>query len=343
MGDRQLAFGRAEPVVGVPRRERLDDRLRIGEADVFDRRSGQPAQDVDRVLAARQHARQPIERGIGVGAAQRLVQSTDQIVVTLLGLVVERRPVLHDACKLRRPERVAPRQPRNLLDEVKEKTAVAIGHCPQCSTAVLGQGQVMTEGFFGTADQDLEVVVIETSEHEYLDARQQCADQLERRVLGRRPDEDHRAVLDIREEGVLLGAVETVDLVDKQQGALAHRAALLGGFEYLAQIGDTRKDGRERLEDEVGALCQEPRDRRLAAARRTPQDHRGELSARHHPLDRPLGAQQMILPDDVGEPARPQPVGQRVRCLTVKQCAHLAPSPPSPASGGGWGQASTLL
>jgi len=96
----------------------------------------------------------------------------------------------------------------------------------------------------------------------------------------------------------------------------------LGRVEYLAQVRHTGETGRERLEDEVGAVRQETRDRRLAAARRAPQDHRGELPARHHPPDRPLGTQQMILPDDVGEALRPQPVGQRVRRLALKQGAH---------------------
>ena len=198
--DRQLALGRAEPVVGVPRRERLDDGLRIGEADVFDRRPGQPAQDVDRVLAARQHARQPIEGGIGVRAAQRFVQRADQVVVTLLGLVVERRPVLHDARQFLRPEQAFRRQPRQLLDEVEEKTSVAVGHGAQRGAAVFGQRQGVAEVLFGAAKQGLEVVVIETAQHEDLGARQQRADQLEGRVLGRRPDEDHGAVLDIRAE-----------------------------------------------------------------------------------------------------------------------------------------------
>ena len=42
--DRQFAFGRAEPVVGVPGGERLNYRLRLGEADILDRGAGQPAQ-----------------------------------------------------------------------------------------------------------------------------------------------------------------------------------------------------------------------------------------------------------------------------------------------------------
>ena len=102
---RQLALGRAEPVVGVPGGERLHQRLRVGEADILDRRAGQPAQDIDRVLAAGQHARQPIERRVGVRAAQRFVQRADQVVVAFLLLVVERRAALHQFGELLRPER----------------------------------------------------------------------------------------------------------------------------------------------------------------------------------------------------------------------------------------------
>ena len=96
----------------------------------------------------------------------------------------------------------------------------------------------------GAAQQGLEVVVTEAAQDEDLGARQQRADQLEGRVLGRGADEDHGAVLDNGQKGVLLGAVEAVNLVDEEQGAVAHLAALSGRVEHLAQIGDPREDRR---------------------------------------------------------------------------------------------------
>ena len=39
-----------------------------------------------RILAAVEHAREPVERGIDVGAAQRLMQRADQVVVRLRAL-----------------------------------------------------------------------------------------------------------------------------------------------------------------------------------------------------------------------------------------------------------------
>jgi hypothetical protein len=46
-------------------------------------------------------------------------------------------------------------------------------------------------------------------------------------VLRRRADEDDRAVLHVRQEGVLLGLVEAVDLIHQQDGALAVHPAPL--------------------------------------------------------------------------------------------------------------------
>ena len=94
--------------------------------------------------------------------------------------------------------------------------------------------------------------------------------------------------------------------------------------QHLGQDLPLTKDGRERLEDEIRAVGQEARHRRLAAARWAPQDHRGELAAGDHAADRSLGAQEMILPDDVGEVPWAQPVGQRMRRLFLEQRGHRA-------------------
>ena len=63
---------------------------------------------------------------------------------------------------------------------------------------------------------------------------------------------------------------------------------------------------------------QKARDRRLAATRRPPKDHRGEPPGPHHAADRSLRAEQMVLAEDVAEALRPQPVRQRPRCLRFK-------------------------
>ena len=59
----------------------------------------------------------------------------------------------------------------------------------------------------------------ERLQHEHAAARQQRPGELEARVLGGRADQGDDPVLDPREEGILLGSVEAVDLVTEEDRA----------------------------------------------------------------------------------------------------------------------------
>ncbi len=65
-------------------------------------------------------------------------------------------------------------------------------------------------------DQHREVLVVERLERQQQRARQQRRDHRERRVLRRRGDEDDPAVLDARQQRILLGLREAVDLVEEE-------------------------------------------------------------------------------------------------------------------------------
>ena len=69
-------------------------------------------------------------------------------------------------------------------------------------------------------------------ERQHPSARQQSSIELEGRVLRRRADQNDRAVFHDRQEAVLLGAVEAMDLVDEQQGLPAGHAPRAGRFEH---------------------------------------------------------------------------------------------------------------
>ena len=135
---------------------------------------------------------------------------------------------------------------------------------------------------------------------------------LEVGVLGRRPDQGDQAVLDRRQQRVLLGLVEAVDLVEEEDGrAPARLAALARPGDHRSDLGTTGVDGRLLLDRPAGGVGDDPSDRRLAGARRTVQDHR----VRPGGLDR--GAQgrargeQMLLADQVLERSGPHPHGER--------------------------------
>ena len=64
------------------------ERLRVGQPDVFRREDDHSPDDEERVLAGLDHSRQPVERGVGVGAANRLDERRDGVVVEVGLLVV---------------------------------------------------------------------------------------------------------------------------------------------------------------------------------------------------------------------------------------------------------------
>jgi len=80
-----------------------------------------------------------------------------------------------------------------------------------------------------------DVVGVERLQHVGAHAREQRVVELEGRVFGGRAEKDDRAVLDVRQESVLLRLVEAVHLVDKE-----HRLA--PGQLVFCRLADRRTD-----------------------------------------------------------------------------------------------------
>ena len=98
---------------------------------------------------------------------------------------------------------------------------------------------------------------------------------LEERVLGGRPDEHERAVLHSRQERILLGLGEPVDLVEEEDRALPPLTEPLSrpgdDVTHVLHPGGHR---RELLEGTSRAAGDSEGERGLAGARRPPQQHR---------------------------------------------------------------------
>ena len=168
-------------------------------------------------------------------------------------------------------------------------------------------------------DEHAQVVRPQRLEPEQRGAAAQRRVDLEERVLGRRPDEHERAVLDGREQGVLLRLGEAVDLVEEQDRALVALAeALAGPFDDLAHVLDAGRHGRQLLERTRRGAGDGERERRLARARRSPQQHRGQPVLLDETAQRTPRAEQL----------RP---GRRRR----RSCAAAAAPPGAPGCGDG--------
>src|SRR3546814_12267141 len=91
-------FRSSEELIGVLGGEALHQRLRIGEADILARKTGESAEDVERLLARDEHPREPIERRLRVRPAPRLMERRDQIVMAVADLVIDRPPAMEQLC-----------------------------------------------------------------------------------------------------------------------------------------------------------------------------------------------------------------------------------------------------
>jgi hypothetical protein len=163
----------------------------------------------------------------------------------------------------------------------------------------------------GSPDDRRDIVVGELLEAPDAHPRQERRVHLEVRVLGRRADQRDRAVLDVRQQRVLLGLVEAVDLVEEQDGPLpVQREAVL-------RLGDRRPDLDDAGHDDIAAnsaLIESASSRTgtLAGARRSPQQGGGEVAPGDAPAERAALADEVLLADELLEAAGPHPGRERL-------------------------------
>ena len=271
--------------------------------------------DVERVGAAVEHAAHPVERGVRVRPPHRLVQRRD-LVVERLAALVETTQAPRDRLLDERGVDVldarVERGDRELLDQVDEPAPVAVGVADQRVLCRGGDPRARHRGVHGAIEERRELVGRERLEHIDGRARQQRADHLERRVLRGRADERDHALLDERQEGVLLRLVEAVHLVDEQdRRAPRLRAHDLGARDGLADLLHAGEHGGDRDEVRVERIRHQARERGLADARRPPQDHRVQLAGVERHRERLAGPEQVALADHLVDRARPQALGER--------------------------------
>ncbi len=238
LGQGQFALGTAQEIVGVLGRGGQQQGQGIGLADVLHRHAHQPPGDEQWVLPAVEHAGQPVEGGVRIGAAHRLMQGGDQVVVLLAVLVVGGAALLQHLAQLGRRERLGDPNVEQGLGQGQQVAAVAVGH----GDHRLARGVVERQGSalmrLGLVQQGLQRRFVQTAQDIDLTTRQQGPVQFKRRIFGGGPHQGDDPLLDEGQEAVLLGAVEAVDFVDEQQGRLAGGAAHAGGLEGLLQVGD---------------------------------------------------------------------------------------------------------
>src|SRR5699024_8128893 len=126
-----------------------------------------------------------------------------------------------------------------LLDEIEQVPAVAVGHRHHRLPSLIVDRKRSPHGLFGTFDERGQRLLVEASEDEHLAAGEEYGVAIEAEVLRRRADEHHCAVLHIGKEGILLSTVEAVDLIDEQHRALTDLSAFGSRLEDSSEFGDS--------------------------------------------------------------------------------------------------------
>ena len=194
-----------------------------------DARIDEPPRDEQRVFAAVEHAREPVDRRVGIAAANRLDERADDVVVRFAALVVGRAAPLHrlgESSPRRRicaPSRTGAETAANssALSATRASPLARSTSAARASSSRSTRDSPRPRSSSARARSTIvrDLVVGELVEHEDARAGEQRRVDFERRILGGRADQRDRAVLDVRQHRVLLRFVEAMDLVDEQDGA----------------------------------------------------------------------------------------------------------------------------
>ena len=138
--------------------------------------------------------------------------------------------------------------------------------------------------------------------------RDQRADEAVVRILGGRADQGDRAVLDRRQEDLLLRLVPAMDLVDEQDRPEERR---LGVIHHPASVRDAGADRGELLEVGADRHREQVGQGGLPGARGTPQDRGGQVPTVDQLREGLAFSEKVVMSDELLEIARTHPRRKR--------------------------------
>ena len=217
---RHIAFRQTNNIHRLPGRDGDPQSLWIGKPNIFGGDADQPPSQEPRIFSGLDHPRQPIERRIGIGIANRFVKRGNQVVVLFSGTVVRKALPLNGLCHYPGIDRLPGHDGRCQLKCRQCASRIAIRKGDQCVLR-LRRDRESTAQSLGREKRTLDRVAYlgfgQRSKAEHLATRQKRRRKNKRRILGGRPDKDDAPLLQIRQENVLLRSRKPMDLVEKQQ------------------------------------------------------------------------------------------------------------------------------
>ena len=293
-------------------------RLRISQANILTRQNHDATRHKTRILAALQHARQVVHRGVRVRAAHGLNERTHHVIMLITRTVVADRGAVHRLRSMRQGDahgrgrfrRLLPRLPRRVC-QICQILGGAGRFCRSLFGLAKGNRSRRLQGGQGaagvasgnrrevgaririnnrrtiktarvsqrTVNQTLNIGLLQRMNPQQQRAREQRRNNAERRVLRRSRHQNHPAVLHTGQERILLSLRETVNLVEEQHGGRAvHVAVEQRLIHDRAHILHARSNRRKLHELTTRRARNHMRQSGLTRTRRAVQNHRGRAS-----------------------------------------------------------------
>src|SRR4029077_7130619 len=163
-----------------------------------------------------------------------------------------------------------------------------------------------------TINQLLQLFDAERFESKNLRARYERAVYVKERIVRGRTDEAEISSFYVRQKNVLLRLIEMMNLIDKQDRLLPRCAEPIGGRrEHAAHFGDIAFHAADSNKFCVRHLRDDVRQRRLSAAGRPVENHRGQAIGFNRATQKFARTKNVFLADKFLERARPHPSGER--------------------------------
>ncbi len=315
VGEGEFAFGEADEIAGLVGGDGEREGEGIGEADVFGGEDDEAAGEETGVFSAGEHFCQPIEGGVGVGAAHAFDEGGNGVVVFVFVGVVADLAFGGESAEVVGGDFGVFREAGNDdFEGVEGAAEIAVAEAGEIGEDFgSGGGAGFSETAFGVGEGAGEgggdFFEGERFEAEEVAAADERGDDVEAGVVGGGADEADVAFFDVGEEEVLLGFVEAVDFVDEEDGFEVGAGA--GGLEDLAEFGDVGLDGVDADEMGVGFAGDDFGETGFAAAGRTVKKEAAEFSGLDQFSEQAAVVEEVALADDFVEALRTHPGGER--------------------------------
>ncbi len=187
------------------------------EADVLGGEDYHAAGDKLRIFPALNHASEIIESGVDVGTAHGLDKGRDVVIMIVARFVIWHSFLADGGFDDFFVDFVGKAQGE--LEVAEGGAGVAAGEVGDKLEGFVGDAGFGVFSFDGALQDFEDAGFVESGDDDDAGAGDERRDDFEARILGGGADEDDEAGLDVREKGVLLGFVETVDFVHEEDGA----------------------------------------------------------------------------------------------------------------------------